>query len=40
MTDEELTQKMQEKGFTLSRRTVSKYHESLGIPVGRLRREL
>ena len=40
MTDEELTQKMQEKGFTLSRRTVSKYRESLGIPVGRLRREL
>ena len=40
MTDEELTQKMQEKGFTLSRRTVSKYRESLGIPVGRLRRKL
>ena len=40
LTDEALTQKMQEKGFTLSRRTVSKYRESLGIPVGRLRREL
>ena len=40
LTDEALTKKLQESGFPLSRRTVTKYRESMGIPVGRLRREL
>lgn len=40
MTDEDLTMALSEKGFPLSRRTVSKYRESMGIPVGRLRKEL
>lgn len=40
LTDEALTKRLQESGFPLSRRTVTKYRESMGIPVGRLRREL
>lgn len=40
LTDEALAKMLQEKGFQLSRRTVTKYRESMGIPVGRLRREL
>lgn len=40
LTDEALTEKLKEKGFTLSRRTVTKYRESMGIPVGRMRRKL
>lgn len=40
MTDEALTEKMREKGFTLSRRTVTKYRENLGFAVGRLRKEI
>ncbi len=40
MTDEALTLAMQEQGIKLSRRTVTKYRENLGIPVGRLRKEL
>ena len=40
LTDEALTSLLQEQGFRLSRRTVTKYRESLDIPVGRLRKEL
>lgn len=40
LTDEALTKLLQQQGFPLSRRTVTKYRESLGIPVGRLRRQL
>ena len=40
LTDEQLTQLLKEKGFNLSRRTVSKYREAMDIPVGRLRKEL
>lgn len=40
LTDEALAEKLKEKGFPLSRRTVTKYRESLGIPVGRMRKEL
>lgn len=39
-TDEALTQKMKEQGFQLSRRTVTKYRESMDIPVGRMRKEI
>ncbi|NSW54884.1 MAG: hypothetical protein HPY44_02630 [Armatimonadetes bacterium] len=38
MTDNELVQAMQARGFGLARRTVSKYRESLGIPTASTRR--
>ena len=38
LTDAELTALLNQKGYPLARRTVAKYRESLGIPVGRLRR--
>ena len=37
--DDELTEKMNQKGFPLARRTVAKYRQSLNIPTSRLRRE-
>jgi RNA polymerase sigma-54 factor len=37
--DEVLTEMLAEKGYNISRRTVSKYREQLMIPVARLRRE-
>lgn len=40
LTDEALTQQIQAQGFKLSRRTVTKYRESMGIPVGRMRKEV
>lgn len=40
LTDEDLTALLTEKGFKLSRRTVTKYRESMGIPVGRMRKEI
>ena len=40
LTDEALTRILNEQGFKLSRRTVTKYREKLNIPVGRLRKEL
>jgi RNA polymerase sigma-54 factor len=39
-SDEELEQKLAERGFVVKRRTVAKYREQLGIPVSRLRKEL
>ena len=38
--DEKLTIILNKKGFNIARRTVTKYRESLKIPVGRLRKEL
>ena len=40
LSDAELTSELTKKGFVLSRRTVAKYRESLGIPVGRLRKSI
>jgi len=40
LTDEALMDILQEKGYQIARRTVSKYRELLGIPVARLRKEL
>lgn len=40
LTDEALTKKLKEEGFQLSRRTVTKYRENMGIPVGRMRKEV
>lgn len=39
-SDEELSEKLDELGFHIARRTVAKYRDQLAIPVARLRREL
>ncbi len=40
LSDDELTEQLQEKGYNIARRTVAKYREQLNIPVARLRKEL
>lgn len=40
LTDEKLTELLNEKGYNIARRTVAKYREQLEIPVARLRKEL
>ena len=39
LSDERLTEILQEKGYNIARRTVAKYREQLNIPVARLRRD-
>lgn len=39
-TDEQLADVLKSKGFIIARRTIAKYREQLGLPVGRLRKEL
>jgi len=40
LTDEKLSELLEQKGYKIARRTVAKYREQLGIPVGRMRKEL
>lgn len=40
LTDDELVELMQGKGYQIARRTVAKYRQMLDIPVARLRREI
>lgn len=40
LTDEELADILNEKGYNIARRTIAKYREQLNIPVARLRKEL
>jgi RNA polymerase sigma-54 factor len=40
LSDDELTELLQNKGYNIARRTVAKYRELLNIPVARLRKEL
>ncbi len=40
LSDERLTEILQEKGYYIARRTVAKYREQLNIPVARLRKNL
>lgn len=40
ISDEILTDMLQEKGYNIARRTVAKYREQLNVPVARLRKEL
>jgi len=39
-SDEELSEKLDELGFHIARRTVAKYRDQLGVAIARLRREL
>lgn len=40
LSDDILTDMLQEKGYNIARRTVAKYREQLNIPVARLRKEM
>ncbi len=40
LSDERLTDLLQQKGYNIARRTVAKYREQLNIPVARLRKQL
>lgn len=40
LTDEQLTNVLNKKGYVIARRTVAKYREQLNIPVARLRKKL
>ena len=40
LTDDKLSDLLAQKGYKIARRTVAKYREQLGIPVGRMRKEL
>ncbi|MBP6456284.1 MAG: RNA polymerase sigma-54 factor, partial [Chitinophagaceae bacterium] len=40
LSDDKLTQILQEKGYNVAHRTIAKYREQLNIPVARLRKEL
>ncbi len=40
MTDEQLMFVLRDKGYPIARRTVAKYREQLGIPVGRMRKKI
>lgn len=40
LSDAAITERLREMGFDLARRTVAKYRERLGFPVGRLRKTL
>jgi RNA polymerase sigma-54 factor len=40
LSDERLTELLQEKGYTIARRTVAKYREQLNVSVARLRKQL
>lgn len=40
LTDDQLTQILNEKGYLIARRTVAKYREQLNIPVSRLRKKI
>ena len=40
LTDDELVDMMNERGYQIARRTIAKYRQMLDIPVARLRREI
>ncbi len=40
LSDEQLTEMLQDKGYNIARRTVAKYREQLNLPVARLRKQL
>ncbi|MCB0720339.1 MAG: RNA polymerase factor sigma-54 [Bacteroidetes bacterium] len=40
LSDQRIAQMLDEKGFQIARRTVTKYREQLGIPVARMRKQI
>lgn len=40
LSDQKIAQMLEDRGFQIARRTVTKYREQLGVPVARLRKEI
>ena len=40
LSDQKIADQLEDRGFQIARRTVTKYREQLGIPVARLRKEI
>jgi RNA polymerase sigma-54 factor len=40
LSDQKIADRLEERGFQIARRTVTKYREQLGVPVARLRKEI
>jgi RNA polymerase sigma-54 factor len=40
LSDQRIATMLDEKGFQIARRTVTKYREQMGIPVARLRKQI
>ncbi|MEX0600391.1 MAG: RNA polymerase factor sigma-54 [Rhodothermales bacterium] len=40
LSDQKIADRLEERGFKIARRTVTKYREQLGVPVARLRKEI
>ena len=40
LSDEQITRRLTDQGYDIARRTVAKYREKLGFPVGRLRKNI
>ena len=40
LSDQKIAKMLEERGFQIARRTVTKYREQLGIPVARMRKEI
>ena len=40
LSDQRIADMLEEKGFNIARRTVTKYREQLGVPVARLRKQI
>ncbi|MEM1041594.1 MAG: RNA polymerase factor sigma-54 [Bacteroidota bacterium] len=40
LSDQKIASMLEERGFKIARRTVTKYREQLGVPVARLRKEI
>lgn len=40
LSDQKIADRLEDRGFQIARRTVTKYREQLGIPVARLRKEI
>ena len=40
LSDQAIAKMLEKRGFSIARRTVTKYREQLGVPVARLRKEI
>jgi RNA polymerase sigma-54 factor len=40
LSDQRIAKMLEDKGFQIARRTVTKYREQLGVPVARMRKEI
>ncbi len=40
LTDDKLSEILQQKGYVIARRTIAKYREQMNIPIARLRKEI